>query len=136
MSPILLDTHAALWSSYGKISASAASTIEAAKNSGGLLLSPISAWEIGILAKKRRLSLEAPLQDFISALFSRSGALTAALTPAIAAASTLLPDDVGNDPADRIIIATAAAYGAALVTRDAQIHRFAKTTKYIRCIAC
>ncbi|MBV8067456.1 MAG: PIN domain-containing protein [Candidatus Eremiobacteraeota bacterium] len=64
------------------------------------------------------------------------GVVLAALTPAIAVAATILPDEITADPADRILIATAAAYGARFITRDRAIHRYAKTTSYLRCIAC
>lgn len=134
MSPILLDTHAAIWSSQGLVTKQVGELIDEAAKSGELLLSPITAWEIGILVRKQRFSVATTLDDFVRTLFSRPGVVTATLTPAIAAASTLLPESVGSDPADRLLVATAAAYGAALVTRDTRIQRFAKATKHIRCI--
>lgn len=136
MSPILLDTHVAIWSSQGLVAKKLGSVIDEAAKNGELLLSPISAWEVGILVRKRRFSITMSLDDYVRTLFSRPGVVTAILTPAIAAASTMLPDSVGSDPADRLLVATAAAYGATLVTRDAQIRAFAKATRYVRCITC
>jgi len=136
MSPILLDTHVAIWSAQGLVPKKIAQLIEEAAKNSELLLSPISAWEVGILVRKRRFSVATTLDDYVRALFSRPGVVTAVLTPAIAAASTLLPESVGGDYADRILVATAAAYGATLMTRDAQIHAFAKKTRYLRCMAC
>lgn len=69
MSPILLDTHAALWFAGGNLSPRVARTIELAAAHDELLLSPISAWEIGLLVKKGRVVLDAPLRDFVRALF-------------------------------------------------------------------
>ena len=136
MSPILLDTHIALWLVEGVLSRKTAHKLEKAAQSKELLLSPISAWELGMLIRKQRLSVEKSIDDYVEALYSRPGMLTATLTPAIAVAATLLSDAVGKDPADRILIATAHAYGAALMTRDARIQQFAKTTGHITCIAC
>lgn len=136
MSPILLDTHVAIWSSEGNVPKKLGHLIDEAAKIGELLLSPISAWEIGMLVRKGRFSLPTSLEDYVATLFSRPGVLTAALTPAIAAASTQLSDKVGKDPADRILVATAAAYGARFATRDARIQQFAKTTGHIACIAC
>ncbi len=136
MSPILLDTHVAIWSSQGLVPKKLGSIIDEAAKSGELLLSPISAWEVGILIRKRRFSVSVPLEDYVRTLFSRPGIVTAILTPAIAAASTMLPDSVGSDPADRLLVATAAAYGARLATRDARIARFAEETGRIRVLKC
>jgi PIN domain nuclease of toxin-antitoxin system len=44
------------------------------------------------------------------------------MTPAIAAAAVELPLSFPNDPADRIIYATAAEHGWRLVTRDERMH--------------
>jgi PIN domain nuclease of toxin-antitoxin system len=136
MSPILLDTHVAILSSEGLVPKKVGFLIDEAARRGELLLSPISAWEIGMLSRKGRVSVPAPLEHYVRTLYSRPGIITAILTPAIAAASTLLPDGAGNDPADRLLIATAAAYGARLATSDWRIQRFAQTTGEIECLAC
>ncbi len=136
MSPILLDTHVAVWLVEGALSRKTTRELEKAAQADELLLSPISAWELGMLARKRRVSVEKSIEDYVRALYSRPGILTATLTPAIAAASTQLSDTVGKDPADRILIATAEAYGARLMTRDARIQQFAKATGHIACLAC
>lgn len=136
MSPILLDTHVAIWSTLGIIPEKAGNLVDEAATGSELLLSPITAWEIGLLVSRGRFAAQAPLEDYVRTMFSRPGVVTATLTPAIAAASTLLPDAVGKDPADRILIATAQAYGARLMTRDDRIQAFAKKTGLIDCIAC
>ena len=136
MSPIFLDTNAALWSVHGTIGKSAARLIEAAIERGELLLSPITAWEVALLAKKGRIHLTLPAHEFIRALFDQAGVLTAQLTPTIAAAAAALPATFPPDPADRIIFASAQAYCADLVTRDRAILDYAKRTKGLRCIAC
>lgn len=136
MSPILLDTHAALWATDGTLSGTVTKTIDAAAQREELLLSPITAWEIGLLVRKGRLPLASSIHDYIRTLYGMPGVVVAVLTPAIAVAATTLPGKFHRDPGDSILIATAAAYGAQLVTRDKAIHAYAKATKHIRCIAC
>ena len=43
------------------------------------------------------------------------------VTPGIARAAVALPDDLHEDPADRMIVATARELGAALLTKDARL---------------
>lgn len=96
----------------------------------------MTAWEIGMLVAKGRLSLATTVHDYVRALFGHSGVVVAALTPAIAAAATALPGRPPRDPADRILIATAAAYGARFVTRDDRILQYAQATRQLRCVPC
>jgi PIN domain nuclease of toxin-antitoxin system len=136
MSPILLDTHVALWSASGALPVATARTINAAAKRGDVLLSPITAWEIAMLVDKGRLSLAPSLHEYVRALFGHPGVVTATLTPAIAAAAGALPGSPPADPADRILVATAAAYGAQFFTRDKRIREYARATRHIRCVAC
>lgn len=136
MNLILLDTHVALWGASAKLPPGASKLIDEAASLGELLLSPITAWEIGMLVEKKRLVLGPPLHEFVSSLFEQAGVVTATLTPAIAASAACLPGAFHGDPADRILVATAAAYGARLATRDDRILNYAKSTKKIRCVRC
>ena len=136
MNPILLDTHAAIWTVNGELKSETARLVESAASRDELMLSPITAWEIGTLVRKRRLSLALTVEDFVRTLFALPGVILAALTPAIAAAAAALPDEITADPADRILISTAAAYGARFVTRDRRIQSYAGLTPNLRCIAC
>lgn len=136
MNPILIDTHVAVWNAQGLLARPAANVLEAAAARGELLLSPISAWEIGTLVHKGRISLSVDVREFVRALFGYPGVVTAALTPLIAVSANSMPGTFHADPADRLLVATAAEYGAQFVTGDRQIHDYAKATKYIRCIAC
>ncbi|MBV8343615.1 MAG: type II toxin-antitoxin system VapC family toxin [Candidatus Eremiobacteraeota bacterium] len=136
MNPILLDTHAAVWAADGLLKGEAAALVEAAAERDELLLSPITAWEIGLLVRKKRLSVTSTIEDYIRALFGQPGVVLAALTPLVAVAATVLPGSPLTDPADRLLVATAAAYGARFVTRDREIRAYAKSTGHIRCIAC
>ena len=55
MNPILLDTHAAILERKRDDRRICAKLIDAACRRSELLLSPITAWEVGILAGKRRI---------------------------------------------------------------------------------
>jgi len=111
-------------------------TIDAAAQRNELLLSPITAWEIGMLVGKGRLSLKTAAGDYVRALFAQPGVVTAQMTPAIALAAAGLSGGCPADPADRILIATASAYGARLVTRDEHILRYAKASRFLSCLDC
>ena len=136
MSPILLDTHAAVWGANGTLGKAASRLVDVAAQKGELLISPVTAWEIGMLHAKGRLVLTCTVQDYVRALFGRPGVITATLTPEIGAAAASLPQTFPQDPADRMIVATARTYGAQLLTRDKLIHAYAKSTKSLRCISC
>jgi PIN domain nuclease of toxin-antitoxin system len=136
MSPILLDTHAAVWAAEGQLSKSASAVVDEAASRSELLISPISAWEIGMLVQKKRLELAMSVEDYVRALFARPGVVTAAVTPATAVGATNLPGDLHADPADRILVATAASLGARLLTRDRRLHAYARATRHIHCLNC
>ncbi len=51
------------------------------------------------------------------------GVSVKAITPEIAALTTLFPENYPRDPADRLIGATALAEGMRLITRDADIRK-------------
>ena len=136
MSPILLDTHAAIWAGSNTLRPEAEVAINAAAARGELLISPISAWELGTLVKKGRIRLHVPVEQYVRSLFGRPGVVIAQLSPLIAVASTTLPGAFHADPADRLLVATAAEYGAVFVTRDKQIQDYAQATKHLQCLDC
>lgn len=74
-----------------------------------------------MLEARRRLRLRVSLDEWVSQALLAPGVRLADLTPEIAIESTRLPGQLHNDPADRILIATARRVGARLVTRDTRI---------------
>jgi PIN domain nuclease of toxin-antitoxin system len=93
---------------------------------GNLLLSVISVWELGLLESKGRVELSTPCEQWVRDALAIPGLSVAPLTPEIALASSRLPEPFHGDPADRIIVATARALGARLVTRDSKIREYAR----------
>jgi PIN domain nuclease of toxin-antitoxin system len=85
---------------------------------GTTYISPISAWEIGMLASHGRLQLLIRPERWFANLFEAPGVRLAELSPDLLIASSYLPGKPPKDPTDRIIAATARELGATLVTRD------------------
>jgi PIN domain nuclease of toxin-antitoxin system len=127
--PLLLDTHYWIWLQAGdreQFTASVLKTIQEAAASGNLLLSVISVWEVGMLESKGRIELNTPCEQWVREALAMPGLSLAPLTPEIAVASSRLPEPFHGDPSDRIIVATARALGARLVTRDSKILAYSR----------
>lgn len=81
-------------------------------------VSPMSAWELGMLVARGRLRLLITPQRWFARLFELPHVRLADMSPDILIGSSFLPGDPPRDLVDRIIAATAREYGATLVTRD------------------
>jgi PIN domain nuclease of toxin-antitoxin system len=135
-SPLLLDTHTAIWVSRGELSASAAEKLhEAARTGVTTYVSPITAWEVGLLVSHNRLSLGATPQRWFARILATPNVYLAELSPDILIASSFLPGKPPNDPADRILLATARDLGATLVTRDRAILAYGESG-HVSTLAC
>ncbi len=134
--PILLDTCALLWLVHeDDIETDALETFRtASKSPGGVLTSPISAWEIGQLVAKGRLTLALEPQHWFQAALS-VGIELAPMTPEILVASSFLPHSRLRDPADKILAATARAFDYRLMTRDRPLLDYA-SAGHARAIPC
>jgi PIN domain nuclease of toxin-antitoxin system len=130
---VLLDTCAVIWLANGdSLATEAVEAIIHAGLHGGVFVSPVSAWEIGMLSKPRagRVGTLRFLPDpttWFERFSGGPGIKEAALTPAIAIASSWLPRDLHGDPGDRLIIATARHLGIPIVTRDQRIVAYSET---------
>jgi len=81
-------------------------------------ISPITAWEVGMLTAHGRLQLLIRPERWFSNLFEVPGVRLAEMSPDLLIASSYLPGKPPKDPTDRIIAATARELGATLITRD------------------
>jgi PIN domain nuclease of toxin-antitoxin system len=125
----LLDTHVWLWTAQHAVkdvSANFFTEVEEWQRAQAALLSPISAWELGMLAAANQLILNMPVEELWARTTQRDRLGIADLTALVLLESTRLPGDIHRDPADRILIATAREYGLTLVTRDWRILDYAK----------
>jgi PIN domain nuclease of toxin-antitoxin system len=106
----------------GKLSRKALDTLTKAHNSGSLIyVSPITAWEFAMSARKGRLKSQLSPQRWFASLLAAPGLALCEITPDVLIESQLLPGDIHNDPADRIIAATAREFGFTVMTRDAAL---------------
>ncbi len=121
---IVLDTHAWLWlvGDPGRLSAAATDAI---RDADRLLVSTISAWEIGTLVRRRRIALDRPVHVWVGdSLAALQLTALAPDTPTALLAAGLEGDRFPGDPGDRLIYATAVQSGARLLTRDERLRSF------------
>ena len=137
MGPILIDTCAAIWiSSDQDLTDNATAALDdAADQDAAVYVSPITAWEIGMLAAKDRLKILMSAERWFDGFLRRSGARLAEMPPNLLIGSSFLPGSPPKDPADRIIAATARELEATLITRDRHLLEYARQG-HIRAIEC
>ena len=134
---LLLDTCAAIWITENEeLSDEAVDAMDAAYRAGAqVFVSPITAWERGLLSAGGKL--RSPIQPLVwfERLIRDAKLAIAPLTPAILVDSSFLPGNIHRDPADRILISTARALDLMLITRDRPILAYANLG-YVRALAC
>lgn len=123
---ILLDTCALLWlvGDQGRLSARARDRLR--EHAGGLFVSAISAFEIGIKHRKGHLSLPLEPEPWFEEALDFHGLAEIPVSGSIAARSTMLPA-LHSDPCDRILVATAQLLGLLVLTPDALIRSYPDT---------
>jgi len=134
---LLLDTCAAIWiAEDAPLADDAVQAIDRAADAGSpILVSPITAWEIGLLVARGRLALPIGAQALFDQIIETPNVELAGLPPAVLIAASFLPGNPPSDPSDRIVIATAREQNLTVVTRDSQILRFA-AAGHVRALAC
>ena len=120
MKPLLLDTCTLIFmTERTRMAPAAVETLQAATEGGEITyVSPITAWEVGMLTSRGRLQLLIRPERWFSNLFEVPGVRLADMSPDVLIASSYLPGKPPKDPTDRIIAATARELGATLITRD------------------
>lgn len=120
MSALLLDTCASLWlAGRQPMSPASLDLLGQARSAGATIaVSPITAWEIGLLNSRGRLPLLMEPAIWFRTFAAEPWLTLAPLTPEILIHSSFLPGQPPRDPADRIIAATARALGYRVMTRD------------------
>jgi PIN domain nuclease of toxin-antitoxin system len=126
--PLLWDTCAAIWIyEKAQLSPAALDALSAAHRDGvPAYVSPITAWEVGMLASRGRLQLLIRPERWFANLFEVPGVRLAEMSPDLLIASSYLPGRPPRDPTDRIIAATARELGATLITRDRALLDYGK----------
>lgn len=121
---ILLDTHVLVWlaAQPDRLSEVALAAIEAEPNRA---IAAASAQEIAYLAVRGRLSMDRPVERWLSdAMAIHSVRAVAATVSTSLRAGSLDPDRFHGDPIDRLLYATAVEHDARLVTADRRLLEF------------
>ena len=115
---IVLDTHVLVWAVADdrKLGRRARALIDRHWAAGKLAVPAIAFWEVGLLQARRRLQLPSPVREWRDKLLA-AGTLELPLDGSIAVRALELAG-LPADPADRFIVASALAHGAALMTAD------------------
>ena len=126
---VLLDTHCWVWMQFGqreKFTSPARATIERAARVGGLCVSVMSVWEVGMLESKGRLELKMNCAEWVRQALATPGLALVPLTTEIAMESSRLPGQFHGDPADRLLVATARIMGLKLMTKDDRLLEYSR----------
>lgn len=116
---VVADTHALVWwaSTPDRLSGAARDVL----NEHPIALPVISCMEIAALARRKRITLAMPVDQWLDAILALPNVTLMQLTREIAVLAANLPDDIVRDPTDRLITATAIYHGVSLVTADRKI---------------
>jgi PIN domain nuclease of toxin-antitoxin system len=114
-----LDTHAWIWaasdpSQLGKEGRSAL------RRKTPLAVAAISCWELSMFASRGRIELDRDPVTWMEDSFESLQIELLPLTPAVCVLAAQF-QSLHGDPADRLIVATALAHGATLLTRDERL---------------
>ncbi len=120
---IILDTHVWVWlmTENPILTSCFISACKKIISTQGILISPMSIWEIGMLVDKKRIEIGMDVLDWINQALDEPGIQLCPITPRIAIQSSRLPGDLHGDLVDRLLIASAHEENAVLVTCDKKI---------------
>ncbi len=124
---IVLDTSPWIWwiSNPERLTARARRAIEREEGANGLIVSAISVWEVALKHSLGKLDLDRDIRSWVALAIAYPGIRIAPLDREDALESTLLPERIHRDPADRFIVALARRLRSPVVTSDREILRYA-----------
>ena len=134
--PFLLDTCAAIFIVDNRMAQAASDALSEAWRQGTkTYVSPITAWEIGILGSRGRFKSPDPPLRWFERVLALPNVQLAELPPKVLLESSLLPGSPPRDPADRIVAATAREFGFTVMTRDRELLGYARDG-YLSAMEC
>ncbi|MBX9943157.1 MAG: type II toxin-antitoxin system VapC family toxin [Reyranella sp.] len=118
---IVLDTNALVWAFVGDpaLGGRTIRSIDEAVSAGVAHVSAISFWELALKIRKGKFALGKTIVDWRSDVL-RLGVREVAVDGTIGIRANHL-QGLHEDPADRLIVATALELGASLITSDAKL---------------
>jgi PIN domain nuclease of toxin-antitoxin system len=125
---LLLDTHIALWWLEGgdRLTAGQRRAAAAAERANEKLhIADVTLWEIAMLADRGRITISQGLSLLLEELEGNARLEVLPITGAVALDAVRLGSSFPNDPADRLIAATARVHGHTLVTTDRRVRESA-----------
>jgi PIN domain nuclease of toxin-antitoxin system len=133
---VLLDTCAVIFIANGdRLHTGAQAAITRAAVGGGVLVSPVSAWEVGLLTAKGRVQFQPNARQWFLNFLALDGVRLIPLTAEAAIDSAFLAPPFHGDPADRLLTATAQALHVPMVTRDKRLLAYAEAG-HMKAIHC
>jgi PIN domain nuclease of toxin-antitoxin system len=137
---VLLDTCAVIWLANGDPMANSATAAILHASRDGIFVSPISAWEVGLLSRpkaERNLAVRfmPDPKTWFARIMAGPGIREASLTPEIAIDASWLPGELHGDPADRLMVTSARHLGVPIVTRDRRIIAYGRDG-HVQVIPC
>jgi PIN domain nuclease of toxin-antitoxin system len=137
---VLLDTCAVIWLANGELPEQTVEIVIHAAMAAGVFVSPISAWEVGLLSRPKpnrgqALTFLPDPKTWFARFMAGPGIKEAPFSHDIAIEASWLPGDLHGDPGDRLIIATARTLQIPVLTRDSKILAYAYDG-YVTAIAC
>lgn len=137
---LLLDTCAIIYLAEGlPMKPDALARIEQARASSGVLVSPVSAWEVGLMSQAGRrssaLRFHPDAKTWFERVLAAPGIRIAEFDCGIALGSSSLPGELHRDPANRLLVATARQLAIPIVTRDAALLRYA-AEGHVEAVGC
>jgi PIN domain nuclease of toxin-antitoxin system len=123
---ILLDTHAWVWwvADPRRLSPAARRRVDQEASDAGVHVSAMSCWEVALLVRRGRLALTMDLEKWLALSEALPYLHFVSVDHVIAVRSNLLPGTLHEDPADRIILATALVLDATLITKDDKLRKY------------
>jgi PIN domain nuclease of toxin-antitoxin system len=134
---LLLDTCATIWiATEQPVTRHTTDAMDYALAAGDpIYISPLTAWEVGLLVSRGRINLQMPADRWFARLMEAPGLQLVDISPNVVIASSFLPGRPPHDPVDRILAATARERGLTLVTRDRRLLDYAEQG-HLNALAC
>jgi PIN domain nuclease of toxin-antitoxin system len=120
---VLLDTHIWLWWLLGEanLSGRERNALEYLSAKNRIAISWVTIWETEMLERKDRITLQPDLRSWMHQAARPDVSVILPVDVDVVLAQRKLPESFHNDPADRLITATAMLSGYPLATHDKRI---------------